>query len=250
MKDDQSFVSLGDTFHPDGAVVAVPHPQEAKKWRVVWAEAIVDPEDSAEVVVDAVAVDIDGHNNTLSATGVAVVHTGTSSLHRCNFIVLAVGYSFMIAAVATAFGTELGAVCVYLVASGFYWTAQQLKRIGPLGYPLQLLFLVLTTVLLCVDLLLLTVGIFVVELVAWLGCVICILFGGISVGTYWHQHIRKVCHLTRWAFRGFHSTWSPKRMHAFDAKEPAEEVHTATASPEERKSEEDHDMEEDIKVAV
>ena len=36
-----------------------------------------------------------------------------------------------------------------------------------------------------------------------------------SAGQSWHQHIRKVCHLERWAFRGFHAAWTPVRLRPF-----------------------------------
>jgi len=62
-----------------------------------------------------------------------------------------------------------------------------------------------------------------VEMVALIACGLCIIFGGVSAGKDWHQHIRKVCHLTRWAFRGFHSSWIPRRALPFGLAKDANE---------------------------
>ncbi len=32
----------------------------------------------------------------------------------------------------------------------------------------------------------------------------------------WHQYIRKVSHLTRWAFRSFHNGWTPERVYPLE----------------------------------
>ena len=216
MKDDISFVSLGATFKPDDAF-SVATTETERNWNAVFAEAITVPHESDLPVAQAVAIDQETAVVTPAvATPAAAEQQASTDRHGCNCMVILVGYSFMIFAVATAFGTELGAAALYVVGAGFYKVSESLKQtVGSCTLPFQTIFLMLCSLMLSMDLLLLTIGIFIVEILGWVACGVCVLFGGIAAGSGWHQHIRKVCHLTRWAFRGFHSTWTPKRLQPF-----------------------------------
>lgn len=228
MRDDASFVSLGATFKPDDASTLATTETE-RNWNNVLAEAIVVPHESDVVpVAQAVTVDAETFPPTVAVT--AEDEPPDSTVHRCNFMVIIIGYSLLLFAVAAAFGTELGAVVLYLVGAGFCKISALLERAGSITRPFQTLFLILCAVMLWCDLLILTFGIFVVELIGWIACVLCILFGGIAAGTGWHQHIRKVCHLTRWTFRGFHSTWTPKRLQPFGKSDTGNENNDQSAN--------------------
>lgn len=237
MKDDTSFVSLGATFKPDDAS-SVATTETERNWNAVFAEAITVPHESDLPVAQAVAIDQETAVVTPAVeTPAATEQQASTDHHGCNFMVILVGYSFLIFAVATAFGTELGAAALYVVGAGFYKVSESLKQTGgSCTLPFQTLFLMLCSLMLSMDLLFLTIGIFMVEILAWVACGVCVLFGGIESGSGWHQHIRKVCHLTRWAFRAFHSTWTPKRLQPFKnnnstatAPEQEEPPHTAKA---------------------
>lgn len=214
MRDDKSFVSLGATFQPDDAGTAATG-DTARNWNTVFAEAVLVPDDHdpdppvAQVVFD---------QETKNPDETTALGSSPKSVPVSNPLVVIFGYAFMIWAVAAALTTELAAVLTYMIGAGFYWSADVLKNGGMWTLPLQTLCLLLTALMLAVDVLVLTIGIFIVEVVAWVACVICMLFGGISAGIDWHQHIRKVCHLTRWAFRSFHSEWKPKRMQPFSSE--------------------------------
>lgn len=214
MKDDKSFVSLGDTFKPDDAASLCTTETE-RNWNRVVTEAIALPCEPSDLpVAQAQAITIDEGCPPSTATAHVTVLPGQvdGPVNRCNLLTMVIGYSHLVFAVATAFATELAGATIYMVGAGFFWVSQRLKDVGVYTFPFQALFVILTAVMLALDLLLFFVGVLVVELIGWIAGGLCVLFGGISAGADWHQHIRKVCHLARWAFRGFHAEWELKRM--------------------------------------
>jgi hypothetical protein len=42
-----------------------------------------------------------------------------------------------------------------------------------------------------------------------------------QIAQEWHQYIRIVCHLTRWAFRSFHHGWTPERVFPLECTAPS-----------------------------
>jgi len=229
MRDDISFVSLGDTFKPDDAV-SLSTTETERNWNTVFAEAVTAPRESDLPVAHAVTIDEETHPSMIPTNVMAISGPSNgTTIHQCNFFTIVIGYSHLIVAVTVAFAIELASVSVYLLGVAFYWISQNLKSIcGTWILPLGALFMMLTAMMLSVDLLILTLGIMVVEMVAWITCGLFILFGGVSAGIYWHQHIRKVCHLSRWAFRGFHSSWTPKRILPFGLPEGTIQKEDAT----------------------
>lgn len=130
-----------------------------------------------------------------------------------------VGGSLALGAVSAAFATDLGAAVVYLLAVTFFKLCQWIEKVSSdsciFQAPLQLLraiFLFVVSVLMMVDGILLSLSVLVTEILAVVALLVCTLFGGIAAGSTWHQFIRKMCLLTRWALRSFHEEWRPKRV--------------------------------------
>lgn len=139
----------------------------------------------------------------------------TCSLYHWNFIVFVFGNTLLLAATATTFGMEVSGSLLYIAGTLFYWVAEAFSRVGAWTVLFQTLFRLLSVLLLSFDLILLTVSTLLVELMAWLAGILCILFGGITVGIGMHQHIRRVTFLVSQTIRKFHSNWNPQRMEPF-----------------------------------
>ena len=241
MRDDKSFVSLKDTFHPGDAATVSTSTTE-RNWNTVFAEAVLVPADDDEEestlktqVPEAQTVCVDENEQQQGFPQVVTTITSDpstdhASLHHFNCMVIILGYAFLINAVAAAFATELAACLTYMLGVGFYSLVGMLNKMGRWTLPLQTLLLLLTALMLAVDLLVLTIGIFLVELIAWIACGTCMLFGGITVGIEWHHHIRRVCHLMRWVFRGFQSSFEPKRMQPFSSDNTMATTHSNTTT--------------------
>lgn len=131
-----------------------------------------------------------------------------------RFLDITVGSSLTVAAVAAVFAIEISAIVVYGLAVGFFHAYRQLARISsrlPCLWFLVLVFAFVTQVLEVVDSLLLSISVFLSEVLAGVTCLLCSLFGGCDVGNDWHQCIRRLCHLTRWSVRDLHHQWTPER---------------------------------------
>ena len=139
----------------------------------------------------------------------------TCSLYRWNFIVCAFGNSLLVAAASTTLAFEVAASVIYTTGALFHWIAEVFARAGKWTLLFQSIFRFISVLILSIDLILLTISTLLVELLSWIAGIICILFGGITVGVGMHQHIRQVCQLIRSLFRRFHNGWSPPRMEPY-----------------------------------
>ncbi|KAL7569883.1 hypothetical protein ACA910_008550 [Epithemia clementina (nom. ined.)] len=208
----ESRVTYLETLHPETGAEALSRNREAYPghWAAVWAEAVLIDEDThqpppqpqeernAPVSVES------GDNDDKTEQKV-------QSCPTYNVGVLIFGWSLLIAAVSATFGMELfGSIC-FVLAAGFNWVYRMLGEAGGLAVIVQSIFGLMYLTLSFVDSLLLVIGTLVTELLAWVVFVLCSLFGGLSAGSEWHQSTRRLCHLTRWAFRGFHEEWDCRR---------------------------------------
>jgi hypothetical protein len=119
-----------------------------------------------------------------------------------------IGLSLTFSAVLAAFIIEICSALVYCLAAFFYW-------ISPPGRHfiwLRVMFMLIAQMLLVIDAVLLSTNVLVTEIIACILCLLTTCFGGTAAGHAWHMYVRKVCHLTRWAFRGFHEGWQPERI--------------------------------------
>lgn len=240
--EDPKYVTWAEVFHPETATLAPQvrelHP-DGNEWGAVWAEATLindvtpsAPIDPSKPIVPsapiATVVTIDGNaeqDNLVPAT-IGKPHD-TSPVPRAtispwakgNFFSTLIGGSLSIGAVASTFGLEMGAATVYLFTVVFYHLFQSTHEAFQDSDSLCMipvyffcaLFLMLATIFMLVDCILLLVSVLVSESLALITCLLCVLCGGCGAGASWHQYIRKLCHLTRWAFRSFHKGWTPER---------------------------------------
>lgn len=267
------FVTLQHAFHPEDADVCITTRKQQiaeNKWGAVWVEATLvstDAQPQQEVV--AVSSDVEEAPNTTTSTtstdsnlatsdndatpNVDVVEdklsTTTTPIKRASALVMDTplkgghffdtmfGLAFTIAAVVTAVAIELLAAIVYVLAVGFYKTADYCLTRGQrfvFFLPFYGLFQTVYSVLTFLDAVLLTLSVFAAEILAYFGWLLTVCAGGYKKGAQWHQYIRKLCHLTRWAFRGFHHGWEPSRVFPFcktsvDADEPEPEPEPETS---------------------
>jgi hypothetical protein len=244
--EDPKYVTWAEVFHPETATLATQvrelHP-EGNEWGAVWAEAtlITDVTPSAPIepskpivlnapIATVVTIDGDVEHDNLVPDTVAGKPDATSPSPpaaispwtKGNFCSSLIGGSLTIGAVASTFGLELGAAIVYLLTVAFYKlfqltdeAFQASESIKPCAIPVYFccaLFLMLAAIFTFVDCILLLVSVLVSELLALVTGLLCVLLcGGCGAGVAWHQFIRKLCHLTRWAFRSFHKGWTPER---------------------------------------
>ena len=244
--EDPKYVTWAEVFHPETATLAPQvrelHP-EGNEWGAVWAEATLITEVTLSAPIEplkpivpsapiASVVTIDGDVDTDSLvpdiidkpvdTSPPAPQATISPWTKGNFCSTLIGGSLTIGAVATTFGLELCAASVYLLNVVFYNLFQLtheafqasesiLKPCALLVYFGRALFLMLAAIFTFVDCILLLVSVLVSELLALFACLLCVLCGGCGAGGAWHQYIRRLCHLTRWAFRSFHKGWTPER---------------------------------------
>lgn len=125
------------------------------------------------------------------------------------------GLPFAFAAFIVTFPFELVSTIVYSVASGFYYLSGGSRSFSERGAWGRIRFVSLRPIvelLLLVDLILLVICILVTEILAGVSLLLTSLSGNCSSGQKWHQYIRRICHLFRWAWRQTHSNLEPKRF--------------------------------------
>jgi hypothetical protein len=118
-----------------------------------------------------------------------------------------VGCIMMILCVVFTSFIELVAAIIYLVASAFHY----LTLLGETGI-FKVILLVVVYQLMVADAVLLWASFTVTETVGALTVTLTAIFGGCESGEKWHLYIRKMCHLTRLAFRKFHENWPLERV--------------------------------------
>ena len=198
-------VSYLETLHPEQGFKALSKEEGsyAGKWDAVWAEAVLIDDDT----------NIQSNENSLERpTGEAEQTVKTDNQwNRYNFLLLTVGRAMLIAGVASTVMTELGGYIVFLAAAGFYWVSEKLRQMGGIVILFHYVFGLVYVILSFMDILLLFLGTLITELMAGIAFLLCTLFGGPAAGAEWHQSVRRLCHLTRWAFRSFHDEWNCRR---------------------------------------
>jgi hypothetical protein len=232
------------------------------KWGVVWAEATLVPENNhtttgssgssfepqeAEVVIiqqmaiesfdeleqqqqqQQISLPAEKQISKASSTSKASAHSHRSSysprsapFYEGHFFDNLFGLCMALAAVSATFSIDLCAAIIYVLAAGFYKTAELCKESSIFLLPFYGIFHFVYSVLTFVDAILLALSVFMSELLAGIGWALTVCAGGFQKGMDWHQYIRKLCHLTRWAFRGFHSEWTPKRVFPWSPKRPVD----------------------------
>jgi hypothetical protein len=150
-----------------------------------------------------------GYNNASSTENVS------DYLSMPNFIYLDVifGFPLTLAAGISTFSLELTGSIVYFMAVGFWYAASllPLSSTGPLLWIFYFIFLLLSGIFMMLDALFLILSVCLTELFAIVGGGLTFLTGGVKSAISWHQYIRRLCHLYRWAWRNSQSTLTPNR---------------------------------------
>eukprot|EP00541_Cyclophora_tenuis_P004194 CAMPEP_0116559048 /NCGR_PEP_ID=MMETSP0397-20121206/10166_1 /TAXON_ID=216820 /ORGANISM="Cyclophora tenuis, Strain ECT3854" /LENGTH=269 /DNA_ID=CAMNT_0004084747 /DNA_START=167 /DNA_END=976 /DNA_ORIENTATION=- len=127
-----------------------------------------------------------------------------------------VGVCFVITTVSLTVGLEIACLVLYFLALLFA------QMVNCLGHPNIITALPIGVLMLAwqvcasVDLVLLLVSIFVVELLGLICAFLCcVAFGGCAMGRAWHQAIRRLSHLVRWACRSVFERFTPSRSNPF-----------------------------------
>ena len=132
-----------------------------------------------------------------------------------NCLDILFGIPFTFVGIVVTFLTELASTITYFIAWGCYYLSCGscvCSETGPIIWILYIALRPVVGVCLLVDALILLTSIFVTEILALTSRLLTCLSGGCSSGKRWHQYIRRICHLFRWAWRQTHSNLEPKRL--------------------------------------
>jgi hypothetical protein len=202
------YVTWIATLHPENADVTIDQRFliPGNPWWTIYEEAKDDiPSATAVPVVD------EEHDEEAPST-----NNGTSAnpnptpvpppnkppcILLCSPVDLFAGILVTFHAILGVLICEILAFAFYLVAALFYWLA---KPFGPpnactgIFYSFLMIFYYSFAM---ADSICLLTSVLVTEVVACVGWLVSVCFGGIWRANHWHQYIRRICHLLRWALR-------------------------------------------------
>lgn len=225
-----------------------PQPNHRQRWDVVWAEAKIFNNNSSnsnyandnattEAQIqqhqDAVATAIppstnngdsntNQNHNSLNKFSQEQVEGPNNIIpdapyYHGNLLECLFGISMAIGCVLATLSVEIVTIVVYILAKTFYELSKSFQQYGPsslLGiifYFVALHFVLMTYILLFIDFVLFGVSILLTESLAISVGIINSVLSCFTNGLRWHQYIRKICHLTRWAFRDIYPSGELKR---------------------------------------
>ena len=205
-------LTFAETLHPEYAADQI-NPQN--KEGTAWGRFVKEVRDDLPSAV-AYAVEEDEQTPVYEIDGSSTAEVPPSAEtvqqqpngQACLLLEGLVGGILTIAASAATFGIELSAAICYCLAAGFNRLASGDKPVF-----LKAILLLIVQALMIADAVTLTVSVLVTEI---LGGVAFILTACCKNGKVWRVYIRKVSHLTRWVFRGFHDGWELKRVYPID----------------------------------
>jgi hypothetical protein len=244
--DYSNFITIQDIFHPESRYVPAqaagtaelvvfdeqPNPA-TNRWNVVWAEATLMSDDaecvdnaaeSSSIPVGLNESDIavaEQLSPSINPDLVEATKTATkfpsAPYHSGNLLESIIGLSFTIGAVLGTFGYELGASLLYVGVMVMHHSVLFCRRYRCAAlYPVTLLLCVVMElvkyILMITDFTLLLASIITSESLALSCGILNSIFSCFSTGLEWHQYIRKLCHLVRWAVRDCHHDWEPPRV--------------------------------------
>jgi hypothetical protein len=200
-EDDASFVSWAATLHPESATTSIDprHQSNENPWMTVLQETMT--EDRLPVVVEVVSVDedpadsslhrpSDSHGRDYDDCGDPRVKNSPSRRpqpwRHSNLIDLILGFSLAISSILVTFKIELAAIIIYMLAAGSNILAEKIFY-HPVYMMFKAIALLLTSIFMFVDVVLLTVSVFVTEILGWVAHLLCAMFGGPRSGSEWHQ---------------------------------------------------------------
>lgn len=175
---------------------------------IVGTSSLARPQSAALVAIDADVGD-EGNSTSLQSSSKTC---GNLPCSHGNLIDGLLGTLLAMTAVCSVFALDLVAAIVYLLACGAYHGCECLRRTGGVTSFLYFACLPVYAALMLVDGVCLSLSVLVAEVIAGVTYLLCGLFGGCVAANEWHQYVRRICHLTRWAVRGFHAGWVPERV--------------------------------------
>jgi hypothetical protein len=206
-------LTFAETLHPETAQVHV-DPQNGST--TVWATVMHEIRTDLPV---AVAVEYKGQDQDPLPGEVTRIPEGSDENTEmppgggCFYLEGLLGCSLTLTAVLATFAVELVAAICYCMAAGFYRYIGVLETTPML---IKAIVMVVVHALMVSDAILLTVSLVLTEILGWVAGIVTTIFNPSSRcfagGKAWHAYVRKVCHLTRWAFRGFHEGWALPRL--------------------------------------
>lgn len=209
-------LTFSDTLHPETAQVHV-DPQTGAT--TVWGTVIHEIRNDIPIAVAVEEVRQDEEEERLPGEVIITTPTEDNGENTemppgggCFYLEGLLGCSLTLAAVVATFGVELSAAVCYCIAAGMY----HLVTVHEIAIFFKAIVMVVVHALLVADAILLTTSLMLTEILGWVAGLVTSIFSPsrcCHAGQAWHLYVRKVCHLTRWAFRNFHEGWElPRRF--------------------------------------
>ena len=199
------------------------------RWDVVWAEATLVTDttvtgttsccNNSNVVVGST---LHPNQDDSPNTGVVVSPPTTSSpsTHapphsHGNAMEMIMGLSLAFTAVVGTLAMEISSMIVYIIATVLHECATRMQRnhslcLGLVFQICALVFILVAHVLMLVDVSLLVCSILLAESLAVAAGILNAILSCGTNGMIWHQYIRRLCHLSRWAFRDIYPSADKK----------------------------------------
>lgn len=224
-------LTFADTLHPETAEVYVDSQNSST---TVWGTVMNEARTDLPVAVPVEHVRQDEEMRPGTDTKISgEVHDENAEMPvggGCFYLEGLLGCSLTLVAVLATFAVELAAAICYSLAASMYYA------VSGKDVPIFVKAIVMLIVhsLMVADAILLAVNLMLTEILGWVTGVVTSIFNPkcCEGGQVWHCYIRKVCHLVRWAFRGFHEGWKLQRkfprLEFGDAEGHNEDIHNSS----------------------
>jgi len=248
---DSTFVTWVATLHPENAQITIDPRFDIPKnpWRAVYEEVtqnLKKPASKVQYAEQGVAVDSE---KIPTATVVAVLpvpsapildedaresnadqisepetERHSSAKGFSGLMDLLIGGTLIICSAIATFMMELIAAFLYFSTWICAYIAQACStpHITCCSVLPFIICLILKHIFQCMEVVLLLVSVILIESMAFVGLLFCTIFSlSWCIGRTVHQRIRKVGHVTRWAFRRPFRSWSPPPAHILRFETPS-----------------------------
>jgi hypothetical protein len=219
-------LTLAETLHPEAAEDHInPQNGASNAWGTFFKEVredipvavaykVEEDEETSVQAMEVATVPKADHTNQTDDK-----HTEKSVGRGCFYLEGLIGCTLTFSAVVVTFSIELSAAICYCLAAAIHKVASN----GEMVIFVRAVLLLIVQSLMITDAIMLTMSVLLTEVLGGVTYIVTACFGGFcQAGEAWRLYIRKVCHLTRWAFRSFHDGWALQRVYPVDMeqKEP------------------------------
>jgi hypothetical protein len=212
-------LTFAETLHPEAAEVHIdPQNGASNAWGAFFNEVredipvavaykVEEDEETSVQAMQVATVSKPDHTNQTDDK-----HTEKSVGRGCFYLEGLIGCTLTFSAAVVTFSIELSASICYCLAAAIHKFASNEEMV----IFVRAVLLLIVQSLMIADAVLLTMSVLLTEVVGGATCIVTACFGGsCHAGGAWRLYIRKVCHLTRWAFRSFHDGWALQRVYPF-----------------------------------